>query len=42
MLEKQHDELTRQQKRFETKLAALRKYEEYLERVRSTYSDQYP
>lgn len=41
-LEKQCEELTRQQKRFETKLTALRKYEEYLEKVRSTYSDQYP
>ena len=41
-LEKQCNELMRDQKRFEAKVTALRKYEEYLEKVRSTYSDQYP
>lgn len=30
------------QKLFDSKLGELRKYEEYLERVRTTYNDQFP
>jgi hypothetical protein len=30
------------QKLFENKLSSLHKYEEYLERVRTTYNDQFP
>lgn len=30
------------QERLDRKVASLRKYEQYLEKVRSTYSDQYP
>ena len=30
------------QERFDRKVASLRKYEQYLEKVRSMYSDQYP
>lgn len=41
-LEQQCKELTENQKKFEIKVNSLRKYEDYLEKVRSTYSDQYP
>jgi len=30
------------QDKFDRKISSLRKYEQYLEKVRSTYSDQYP
>ena len=30
------------QERFDRKVASLRKYEQYLEKVRAMYSDQYP
>ena len=30
------------QEKFDRKISSLRKYEQYLEKVRSTYSDQYP
>jgi hypothetical protein len=41
-VEDQIDELFDLQKLFESKLSSLRKYEEYLERVRSSYNDQFP
>ena len=41
-LERDIDELTRNQKKYMNRVSYLRKYEEYLEKVRSTYSDQYP
>jgi len=42
VVEDQINEMYELQKLFETKLASLRKYEEYLERVRTTYNDQFP
>jgi hypothetical protein len=36
------EELTKNQKRYQNKVAHFRKYEEYLEKVRNMYSDQYP
>ena len=41
-VEDQIDEMYDMQKLFESKLSSLRKYEEYLERVRTTYNDQFP
>jgi FtsZ-binding cell division protein ZapB len=36
------EELTKNQRRYQNKVAHFRKYEEYLEKVRNLYSDQYP
>lgn len=41
-LEKEIEELKKNQKKYQTRAAYLRKYEDYLEKVRSTYSEEYP
>ena len=41
-LEKEIDELTKNQKRYQKKVGHYKQYEEYLEKVRSAYNDQYP
>lgn len=41
-VEEQIKEMSELQKLFQNKLTSLHKYADYLERVRSTYSDQFP
>ena len=41
-LEREIEELTKNQKRYQNKVSHFRKYEEYLEKVRTAYNDQYP